>query len=200
MRSFVVSGLALLAAAVPAEQLMLDLRGDLIFTTARHLDLIQPRLLKQLKNGGTVAFDFHLGLWSGATKGNTAARRSFERFVVSYDLWEEKFAVASLRKPQVRAAGLAGAAISNWCLQQVALPTPPRLEAGEKVWVRLDVRAVENRRDVDLTADEGMSLTNLIEVFSRTGRAGESRWTLESGAVPIATLRARAAEQQRETP
>lgn len=197
MRSLLVSGLALLAAAVPAEQLMLDLRGDALFASARQLDLIQPRLLHQLKNGGTVAFDFHLALWVDTR--NTVSRRSFERFVVSYDLWEEKFAVASLRKPQVRITGLASGAISNWCLQQVAVPTP-RLEAANKVWVRLDVRAAEGRRELEMAGDEGLSLHNLVELLSRPGRAGEARWTLESGAVTLATLRARAAERSGVNP
>lgn len=192
MRSLLVSGLALLVAAVPAEQLMLDLRGDALFASARQLDLIQPRLLKQLKNGGTVAFDFHLALWVDTR--NTVSRRAFERFVVSYDLWEEKFAVASLRKPSVRATGLASGAVSNWCLQQLAVPTP-RLDTAGKVWVRLDVRAAENRRDVEAPEDEGLSLANLVELLSRPGRAGEARWTLDSGAVTLAALRARAAER-----
>ena len=197
MRSLLVSGLALLVAAVPAEQLMLDLRGDALFASARQLDLIQPRFLKQLKNGGTVAFDFHLALWVDTR--NSVSRRSFERFVVSYDLWEERFAVASLRKPTVRATGLSSGAISNWCLQQVAVPTP-RLDHAGTVWVRLDVRAAENRREIEPADDEALSLASLVELLSRPGRAGEARWTLESGAVTLAALRARAAEQRSVNP
>jgi hypothetical protein len=57
------------------------------------------------------------------------------------------------------------------------------------------VRAAENRQEVELAADDGLSLSNLIEVFSRGTKAGESRWSLESGPVAVATLRAREAEK-----
>ena len=192
MRALLVSGIAILVAAVPAEQLMLDLRGDLLFASARKLDIIQPRLLAQLKQGSTVAFDFQLALWVGDR--STVSRRTFERFVVSYDLWEERFAVTTLRKPQARATGLAAANVGAWCLQNLGLPSP-KLVPADKLWIRLDVRAVENRRDVDLAAEDGLSLTNLIEVFSRGAKSGESRWNLESGPIAFAALRAREAER-----
>lgn len=192
MRSLLVSGIAILAAAVPAEQLSLDLRGDLLFASARKLDLIQPRLLSQLKQGATVAFDFQLALWVG--DHSSVSRRAFERFVVSYDLWEERFAVTTLRKPQARATGLQAAHIGAWCLQNLGLPSP-RLVPADKLWLRLEVRAVENRHDVELTPEDGLSLTSLIEVFSKGAKSGEARWTLESGPISFATLRAREAEK-----
>ncbi len=182
----------MLVAAVPAEQLTLDLRGDMLFASTRKLELIQPRLLAQLKQGSTVAFDFQLALWVGDK--STVSRRAFERFVVSCDLWEERFAVTTLRKPQARATGLAAGGVGTWCLQNLGLPSP-KLMPADKLWVRLDVRAVENRREVDLSAEEGLNLTNLIEVFSRGVKAGEPRWSLESGPIPFATLRAREAKK-----
>jgi hypothetical protein len=192
MRSFLISGIAILAAAVPAEQLTLDLHGDLLFASARKLDLIHPRLLSQLKQGATVAFDFQLALWVGDR--SAVSRRAFERFVVSYDLWEERFAVTTLRKPQARATGLLAANVGTWCLQNLGLPSP-KLAPADRLWVRLDVRAVENRRDVDLSSEDGLSLTSLIEVFSKGAKSGESRWILESGPISFATLRAREAER-----
>jgi hypothetical protein len=192
MRAILVTGIAILAAAVPAEQLTLDLRGDMLFASARKLDLIQPRLLAQLKQGATVAFDFQLALWVG--NRDTVSRRTFERFVVSYDLWEERFAVTTLRKPQTRATGMVAASVGAWCLQNLGLPAP-KLNPADKMWVRLDVRTVENRRDVEVSPEEGLSLASLVEVFSRGAKSGESRWTLESGPVSFATLRAREAEK-----
>jgi hypothetical protein len=192
MRSLLVTGIAILAAAVPAEQLTLDLRGDMLFASARKLDLIQPRLLAQLKQGATVAFDFQLSMWVG--NRNTESRRTFERFVVSYDLWEERFAVTTLRKPQARATGMVASSVGAWCLQNLGLPAP-KLNPADKMWVRLDVRTVENRRDVEVSPEEGLSLASLVEVFSRGAKSGESRWSLESGPVSFATLRAREVEK-----
>ena len=192
MRACLVSGIAILAAAVPAEQLTLDLRGDTIFASARKLDLIQPRLLAQLKRGGTVAFDFHLALSVGERAA--VSRRAFERFVVSYDLWEERFAVTTLRKPQTRVMGLAGGGVANWCLQNISLPLP-RTASGDKLWMRLEVRAAENRREVDLSPEDGLSLATLVEALSRGAKSGDAQWSLDSGPVSLATLRAREAEK-----
>ncbi|MCC6539066.1 MAG: hypothetical protein IT162_16050 [Bryobacterales bacterium] len=180
--------LALLVAAVPAGQLSLDLRGDTLFASSRQLNLIQPRLLAKLKQGGTVAFDFQLSLWVGSS--TMVSRRAFERFVVSYDLWEERFAVTTLRGTPVRATGLAAANVANWCLQNVSLPMP-KLQTADEVRVKLEVRAAENRRDLELSPEEGVSLTQLIDVFSQRSRGGEARWTLDSTPVTLAALRAR---------
>lgn len=180
--------LALFVAAVPAGQLSLSLHGDALFASSRQLDLIQPRLLAKLKQGGTVAFDFQLSLWVGSS--NLVNRRAFERFVVSYDLWEERFAVTTLRSTPARANGLSAANVGAWCLQNLSVPMP-KSPAAEQVRVKLEVRAAENRRDLELSPEEGVSLTQLIDVFSQRSRGGEARWTLESAPVTVAALRAR---------
>ncbi|MBM3798112.1 MAG: hypothetical protein FJW31_29665 [Acidobacteria bacterium] len=155
--------IALFVAAVPAGQLSLDLRGDALFASSRQLNLIQPRLLAKLKQGATVAFDFQLSLWVGSS--TTVSRRALERFVVSYDLWEERFAVTTLRGTPVRATGLAVGNVANWCLPSLSLPMP-KLQTADQVRVKLEVRAAENRRDLELSPEEGVSLTQLIDVFS----------------------------------
>ena len=84
--------------------------------------------------------------------------------------------------------------MANWCLQNISLPLP-RITPGDKLWMRLEVRAAENRREVNLSPEEGLSLATLVEAFSRGVKSGETQWSLDSGPVSLATLRAREAEK-----
>jgi len=181
---------ALVAAAsayvLQADSLRLRLSGDQLFVSAARIELLKPpAVLERLKNGSTVAFDFHLSLWVGSR--TSVRRRAFERFVVSYDLWEEKFAVTNLRKPRASAAGLTEREVETWCLDRISLPAV-RLSRDEKVWARLEIRAVDPRQDDALFRSEGVSVTDLVELISRPGRRDEPRWSFESGAVSAAGL------------
>lgn len=86
----------------------------------------------RLRNGLPVALDFHLALWSGS-KSNLR-RRAFERFVVSYDLWEERYAVTGLRKPRITASRLKPEEIGPWCLKNIKL-TELDLSRDKQIWV-----------------------------------------------------------------
>ncbi len=137
-----------------------------------------PALLR-LKNGTPVAYDFHLALWVGSK--STVYRRSFERFVVSYDLWEEKFSVTGLRTPRPTASGLGPVEVAAWCLRHLSLPSV-ELSGRPLYWLRLDVAPAEKRPSGStLQEPTAIDLKQIVEWFSRPRRAGENRWTLEAG-------------------
>jgi hypothetical protein len=150
------------------------------------MDLFRGTILTQLKNGKAVAFDFHLALWTGSR--TNIRRRAFERFVVSYDLWEEKFAVTNLRKPRANAAGLTPRQVESWCLRHLSMPAPD-LTGEQTAGAQLDVRAVDSERDVALFAGDGLNLTGLIELLSRPARQDEHRWKFESAALRVSEIR-----------
>lgn len=179
--------LALFVTTLPAgDGLTVHLRnGEISVSTAR-LEVIGDSVLTRLKSGSSVAFDFHLALWSG-TRSNLR-RRAFERFVVSYDLWEEKYAVTGLRKPKLSATRLSPEAVGPWCVRQIKLANVD-LAPDERVWVQLDVRAVDPKQDAGLFDSEGVSLVNLVELLSRPARRDGLRWTRESGALRVAELK-----------
>jgi hypothetical protein len=166
--------------------LSVSLDGDTLLVSAPKLPLIEGPILTRLKNGNSVAFDFHLALWTGAR--DNIRRRSFERFVVSYDLWEEKFAVEGLRKPRAHATRLAPDAVGPWCLKQISIPKVD-FATDEALWVRLDVRAVDPRQDAELFDSNGVSVMNLIDILSRPARNAANRWTIESGALRASAIR-----------
>ncbi|MEZ5404091.1 MAG: hypothetical protein R2729_30710 [Bryobacteraceae bacterium] len=182
----VVASTGMLAAVVArADNLLLRLRDGQIFVSVPKMDLFQGDVLVRLKGGGAVAFDFQVSLWTGAKEN--VRRRAFERFVVSYDLWEEKFAVTNLRKPRSTANGLTSRQAEQWCLNHISLPAPD-LSREPVVGARLDVRAVDPRRDAELFSGDALSLNGLVELLSKPARRDENRWTFESASYRVEEL------------
>lgn len=185
--SLLVSCLLVLALvpALSADSLSARLRGDHIFVVPPKLDLMRPAIFARLKNGGTVTYDFHVALWVGNRQ--TVRRRAFERFIVSYDLWEEKFAISGLRKPRAGVTNVDSRSIAAWCAEHIAIPAGD-IKPHESIWLKLEIRAADPKKDPALL-DEGLNLINLVEILSRPSRAEQQRWSFESAELRPAELR-----------
>lgn len=181
---------AVLAAPVAAQTLIPRLNGDSIHVTAPRLRFLTGRPLDRLKNGAAVSYAGQLTLSVNANVSVFA--RSLERFGFSYDLWEEKFAVSRLAgsEPKRSASHLAAAAAETWCLDQLAVPTAG-LSADRPFWLRLEMRAEEEREAASNIPDPGVMLTRLIEIFSRPARPQQPRWIEEAGPMRLADIRKR---------
>jgi hypothetical protein len=174
-----------LVPAVCADSLSARLRGDQLFVVPPRLDLMRPAIFARLKNGGTATYDFHVALMVG--NRSTPRRRAFERFIVSYDLWEEKFAISGLRKPRAGVTNIDGDSIASWCAGHVAIPAGD-IKPEDRIWLKLEIRAADPKKDPALL-DEGLNLINLVELLSRPSRGEQQRWTVESAELRITELR-----------
>ena len=170
-----------------AQQLLVRATPDQILVAAPKLRFLAGKPLDRLKNGNAVAFDFHLAVL-GENKQDIL-RRNFERFVVSYDIWEEKFSVSRMRTHRSSAFRLNAEAAEAWCLDNMAVSSSG-LPPERRVWVRLDVRAQEGREERGAGPDEALSLASLIEIFSRSGKQEPNQWRLEAGPVTLRDIRA----------
>src|SRR5262249_51695988 len=151
--------------------------------SAPRLHFLVGKPLEQLHNAAPVAFDFQATLWSGTR--NHVFRRTAERFVVSYDLWEEKFSVIRLQSPRKSASHLAARAAEKWCVEQMSIDLAG-LDASEPLWARLEVRSQDSRESGPVfgrgsISDSGISLTSLIEIFSRPAQGTQAHWSLDAG-------------------
>jgi hypothetical protein len=128
------------------------------------------------------------------TNGRTRTeKRVAARYVVSYDLWEEKFSVTSLTGTRKSARHLNAQAAETWCLEQMPLDTTGLSEA-EPFWVRLEVRAQQSRGAANVFGREnlseaGISLNGLVEVFSRPAQTDQPHWSLDAGPFTLGQLR-----------
>ena len=173
-----VSGFAL---AMFAEELVLTWRNDRVeFSAPRVHFLGSGRPLELLHNAAPVPFDFQLTISTGSRTHEY--RKIRDQFIVSYDLWEEKFRVVKTQSPRRAADHLTAPAAEAWCWQQIsdqASETLHMLSTTEPFWARMEIRA-EDGKDGPLfgrpLTDAGISLTSLIEIFSRPPQAQQSHW------------------------
>ena len=182
----VLLGLELFALSVSSEDLVVRRLADDIRVTAPRLHFLTGRSLDRLHDGAIVPFDFQLTIAAGSK--NYIVQRSFERFVVSYALWEEKFSVVRLRNLRRSGSNLSANAAESWCLENILAPAAG-LPADKDLWARLEIRTADAKDQSPLAAEPAISITTLIEIFSRPPRAREDRWSLESGPFRLADLK-----------
>lgn len=153
------------------------------------LHFLIGKSLSLLHDGAAVPFDFQLTVatapGAGGSKTNVVVR-SLERFMVSYDVWEEKFSVVRVRDFRKSGMRLSASSAESWCLDNIFVPAAA-LPAGQQLWARLEIRSVESKEP--LAASSGINLATLIEIFSRPSRPEQDHWSLESAPFQLASLR-----------
>jgi hypothetical protein len=183
------------AVAMWAEDVILTWRDNSLLFAAPRLHFLTGKPLERLSNAAPVPFDFQLTLWSG--NRSHLFRRRAERFVVSYDLWEERYSVTELSTPRKTASHMTARAAETWCLEQIPLDVTG-LDGRETFWARLEVRASEDKiagRDNgklfgrENISESGISLNSLVEIFSRPAAAGLPHWILDTGPLTLDEVR-----------
>jgi hypothetical protein len=115
-------------------------------------------------------------------------RRAPGRFVVSYDLWEEKFSVVRAGSSATAATRLSGKAAEAWCFEAMSI-SAEGLAADRPLWIRLELRMEDGRQPSAILSEGGINLTRLIEVFSRPATPQQPYWTFTAGPLRLADLR-----------
>src|SRR5262249_36769834 len=156
------------AMAMWAEDMLLSWRDNRLHFSAPKLHFLNGKPLQRLRDGAEIPFLFQITLSSG--NKNHVFQKIGDRFVVSYDLWEEKFSVSKLGPPKKRAAHLNAEAAEAWCLEQLPMDVSG-LKGSEKFWVRLEIRAQDPKeneplitRGGKLTEDGVINLNPIIEI------------------------------------
>jgi len=85
----------LVALTVSSDDLFVRRSSNDLHVLAPRLHFLTPKTLERLRDGAIEPFDVQLTISAGS-KNNVIAR-AVERFVVSYDLWQEKFSVVGVR-------------------------------------------------------------------------------------------------------
>ncbi|HLG98097.1 MAG TPA: hypothetical protein VKX49_17405 [Bryobacteraceae bacterium] len=157
-----------------------------LHVVAPRLHFLTAKTLQHLHDGAVAPFDFQLTISAG-TKNNVIAR-AVERFVVSYDLWQEKFSVVRMSDYRKWGMNASASAAEAWCVDNVFLPTF-KLPAGQQLWARLEIRSVDQKSQLPPVSDSGISIISLVELFSRPPRPEQDRWTLETAAFRVDELK-----------
>jgi hypothetical protein len=105
-----------------AQTLTVRREGATLHVAAPQLHLLEGKSLEQLHDGSTVSCVFALSLTPDRSSQPTF--RIQERFIFSFDLWEERFSVLKAAIPERSASHLTAAAAEAWCLENMPVPLP----------------------------------------------------------------------------
>jgi hypothetical protein len=186
-RSWLLAGLAVpLFRARAADSIDVTYDGDNLHVSAPALHFLAGKPLDRLKDASTVVFLSQLTLFAG--NRDAPFRKVPDRFVVSYDLWEEKFSVTQLgTTPRSTPRLLSAAAAETWCLEGLAISSMG-LVPDRVFWLRLEMRTADANEVSSGVSGPGLSLSDLIGIFARKSAADQTHWTLESRALRLADL------------
>jgi hypothetical protein len=161
---------------------------DLRVSVPAKFQFLSGKPLEKLKDGATLEYLAQLSVSASSETSTQLVRPAVNRFVVSYDVWEEKFSVSSTVLERATASHLSAAAAENWCLDHLPLGIDgvPR---DKPIWIRLELRAEDARDQTGVFGSSSINLTRLIEVFSNPARAQQMHWEASTGPVRLENLK-----------
>jgi hypothetical protein len=170
--------------AVP--RLLIRREGSNLRISAPQIRFLTGKALEQLKSGANVGFVSLLTM-TPTESSNSLLARVVDRFVVSYDIWEEKFSATRPGPPMHRASRLSVPATEAWCLEEL-LPVPPALPADGWFWIKWELRAEDPKEWASIVGEPGINLNRLVEIFSRPPRNTQQRWNETAGPLRLQDL------------
>jgi hypothetical protein len=175
-RRAAVALLALLAwpaARLAAQAVTVDTVGEALRIRSPGFSFLKGDPLARLKDGRSVRVELATLVLPGPGKPPAAAARRV--FTLSYDLWEERFAVTTLDARSQSVSHLALAAAEAWCVEQLVIPLSALGALGRDLpfWVRLESRILDGDGAPD-SSDSGYTLQALIDLLSRRRKTESS--------------------------
>jgi hypothetical protein len=175
----IVAALVVSPVRLSSQALDVSTNGGAVRLHAQGLHFIDGEALGRLKDGQAVRVD--LGLIVMPRAGAAAAAADRQTCVLSYDLWEERFAATVPGAPPRSISHLTSAAVEGWCLQQLAVPLGALGALGkEAFWIRLEYR-MANGGTPPPEEDGGFTLRGLVDALSRKPRDGGVSRSIEAG-------------------
>jgi hypothetical protein len=178
--------LALPAARSSAQTLTVDTAGDALKIRAPGVSFLKGDPLARLKDGRSVRVELAALVLPSPGKSPAAATRRI--FALSYDLWEERFAVTTVEKRAQSVSHLALAAAEAWCVEQLTVPVNALGALGRDLpfWIRLEYRMLDEEGTSD-PAETRYTLGGLIDALSRRRKFDSSTHALEAGPFRLPT-------------
>jgi len=172
--------------SVSSEDLILRHLSGEIHLSAPRLHFLTGKSLQRLHDGLTVPFDFQFTISAGSK--NNVIGQFVERFLVSYDVWEEKFKVVGMGSIHRYGSHLSQTRAESWCLENLYIPAAS-IPAEKPLWARLEVRSAESKEQATIFTDPGINISTLIGIFSQRPRPQQDHWVLESTPFHLADLK-----------
>jgi hypothetical protein len=175
----IAASLSSLDARLGSQSMTVTTTGGEVRVQAPGFRFISGEPLARLKDGLTVRVELEIHVLAGPGAA-TAAVQNRQAFVLSYDLWEERFAAAVSGTGSRSLSHLTAAAAEAWCIQQLAVPVSG-LGAlrNQPFWIRLESRILNGKSDG--REDEGLTLRGIIDTLSRRQASEKASHSTEAG-------------------
>ena len=163
-----------------AQGLTIDTAADALKIRAPGFSFLKGEPLARLKDGRTVRVELSGLVLPGPGKSPAAAARRI--FALSYDLWEERFAVTTVEARPQSVSHLAQTAVEAWCVEQLAVPLRALGALGRDLpfWIRLEYHMLDADAAQD-PPDSGYTLQALIDALSRRRKSESPMPSFEAG-------------------
>jgi hypothetical protein len=174
-----VVALASLDARLGSQSMTMSTKDGSVRVQAAGFRFLSEKPLARLKDGLTVRVDLEMRVLAAAGADTTAAQQR-QTCVLSYDLWEERFAAALSGTGSRSVSHLTAAAAEAWCIEQLAVPVSGLGSLrSQPFWIRLDAHIVDaesSGRD-----NEGFTLRGIIDTLSRRQSGEKTSHSTEGG-------------------
>jgi hypothetical protein len=169
------------AVTLGAQAVTVSRVADAVAVRAPAFTFIKGEPLVRLKDGRSVRVELDFAVLPGP--GGPPATRSRQLFVLSYDLWEERFAVTLAGTPPKSAAYLTSTGAEAWCLEQLTVPVAAlgRLGGDAPFWIRLEYRILDGETPADGNDAAGFTLRGLIDALSPRRQSAPWTHAIEAG-------------------
>jgi hypothetical protein len=175
--------LALVAVAtVPlaAQSVTIRTIANALHVQARGFSFIEGPVLTRLKEGRSVRIDFELNVLT--TPDGPVMKQAAQGFTLSFDLWEERFAVSRIGSPPRSISHLRPRDAENWCLENLTVPVSS-LGFGRDTpfWIRLAYRVPDVAPESNEAPGERYTLRGLIDRLSRRREEADLAKSVDAG-------------------
>ena len=175
----IAATLSSLDARLGSQSMTVTTTGGVVRVQAPGFRFISGEPLARLKDGLTVRVELEIRVLAGPGAA-AAAAQSRQTFVLSYDLWEERFAAAVSGTGSRSVSHLTAAAAEAWCIQQLTMPVSGLGSLrSQPFWIRLESRILNGKSDG--REDEGLTLRGIIDTLSRRQAGEKTSHSAEAG-------------------
>jgi hypothetical protein len=161
--------------------------GDNLHVTAPGLHFLEGSALNRVKRGDTVVFLSQFTIFSDG-QGTIFRRPPPERLVISFALWEERFAVAipGLTTPPAMPL-LTAEQAEAWAVQNLAVSALGLL-SDRPFWLQFELRGVAPKDGASVLDATGISLRSIFDRISQKASPNQPSWTRTAGPLRLADL------------
>lgn len=175
--------LVLIAVMTPrlmAQTLTVRTIADALHIQARGLNFIEGPVLTRLREGRSIRIDFEMTVLSKPE--GPAVKQAAQGFTLSFDLWEERFAVSRVGTPPKSISHLRPRDAESWCLDNLTMPVSSLgLGRDTPFWIRLAYRVHDVTPETNEAPGERYTLRGLIDRLSRRREEADLAKSVDAG-------------------